>query len=400
MSQHIQKQGLLLLVAVLIGLIAGGVTTLFGQVLLAIGEFRASHLGYLLPFLGLAGLLIVFLYQTWGKQAQKGMALVFEAGQGQQENIPKRLIPLIMLTTWMTHVFGGSAGREGVAVQIGATIGYQVQHYFSEKFDSKQLVMIGMAAGFAGLFQTPLAAAFFAIEVLVVGQYAWAILPASLLAAYVASTTSHLLGLEKFQHLLTHSASLPLTAMALFKLILLSLAFAAIGNLFAIFLKQCKASFAKTWTNPYWRIFLVGTLVALAIFLLHHGRYAGLGTNLIEQSLTGETIYPYDWFLKLLLTVITLAAGLQGGEVTPLFAIGASSGVVLAGLLGFPIELAAALGYIAVFSSATNTLLAPILIGIEVFGWQSAPLYLIVVGIAYFANRKHSIYSAQKNIYL
>ena len=148
--------------------------------------------------------------------------------------------------------------------------------------------------------------------------------------------------------------------------------------------------------NQYTRIFLGGILVAILIVVLHHGRYAGLGSNLISASFEGNPIYTYDFLLKLLLTIMTLAIGFQGGEVTPLFAIGASLGVILAPILGLPIEVAAAIGYIAVFGSATNTFLAPVIIGGEVFGYHLLPIFFIAMSVAYSCNFNQSIYGKQK----
>ena len=140
----------------------------------------------------------------------------------------------------------------------------------------------------------------------------------------------------------------------------------------------------------------MGCVLTLILLLLHTGRYCGLGTNLISASFSGKEIYTYDWILKFLLTILTLSAGYQGGEVTPLFAIGSSLGIVLANLLGIPIELAAALGYAAVFGSGTNTLLAPILIGAEVFGTQNILYFVIVCSLAYVFNGNKTIYTLQK----
>lgn len=392
--EKVKKHGLICVFAILIGLISGIINTIFGRILLVIGQLRNQYFLNLIPFLALAGIFIVFLYQKWGKNAQKGMSLVFEVGQGSPEEIPKRLIPLIMLTTWLTHLFGGSAGREGVAVQIGATISHHFEKIFPGQKNKNHFLLMGMAGGFAGLFQTPLAASFFAIEVLIVGHYSWQALPTVLLAAFTASTTSHFLGLEKFQHLLTWNLDLsPILAL---QLLVLSLVFAAVGNAFAILLKKNKEWLSKKIPNPYIRIGLIGIFLSVTMVLLWQGRYAGLGTNLIEASLNGQAIYDYDWLAKLLLTVVTLSAGFQGGEVTPLFSIGASAGIVMASILGLPFELSAALGYMTVFGTATNTLFAPIFIGIEVFGWHYAPIYVFVVTIAHFLNRKDSIYGAQK----
>ncbi|NQJ69014.1 voltage-gated chloride channel protein [Streptococcus suis] len=382
----------LLLFSVLMGLIAGLVTTFFGKILLEIGQVRSEYFDYLVPFLALAGLVVVFVYQKWGKEVQAGMGLVFKAGQGKEEHISPVLIPLIISTTWISHLFGASVGREGVAVQLGASLSHWLQKHGFSDLSKDMVTKMGMAAGFAGLFQTPLAASFFAIEVLIVGQYAWRNLVYCLIAAFTASTTSQLLGLEKFTHVISTPSFQFLDS---FKWILIALCFGVVGNLFAWFLSQAKSISTRWLPNPYMKIAIMGVGLTVLLFLFHQGRYSGLGTNLIEASLVGEPVFAYDWLLKLLLTCLCLAAGFQGGEVTPLFAIGASSGVILARLLGLPVELVAALGYCAVFGSATNTLLTPILISYEVFGWNIIPYAIPVLALAYLVNRKQTIYSMQ-----
>ncbi|HFI0458047.1 TPA: chloride channel protein [Streptococcus suis] len=378
--------------SILIGLIAGLVTTLFGKILLGVGDLRSEFFTYLIPFLPLTGVLIVFIYQKWGREVQAGMGLVFKAGQGENVHISPVLIPLIISTTWLSHLFGASVGREGVAVQLGASLSHWLQKKGFTDLPKDMITKIGMAAGFAGLFQTPLAASFFAIEVLVVGQYSWTSLPYCLVAAFTASTTSHLLGLEKFSHAID-TTSFQFTDS--FKWILIAICFGFIGNLFAWFLAQAKNITTRWLPNHYMKIAIMGVGLSILLFFFHQGRYAGLGTNLIDASLAGEQVFAYDWLLKLLLTCLCLAAGFQGGEVTPLFAIGASAGAVLAGLFGLPTELVAALGYCAVFGTATNTLLAPIFIGYEVFGANLIPYAIPVLALAYLVNRKQTIYGMQ-----
>ncbi|HFI0177478.1 TPA: chloride channel protein [Streptococcus suis] len=392
MSNKIKHAIQLLFFSCLIGVGAGIITTLFGKILLGVGDLRSEYFTYLIPFLPLAGVLIVFVYQKWGREVQAGMGLVFKAGQGENVHISPVLVPLIISTTWLSHLFGASVGREGVAVQLGASLSHWLQKQGFKDLPKDMVTKIGMAAGFAGLFQTPLAASFFAIEVLIVGQYTWTSLPYCLVAAFAASTTSHLLGLEKFSHAIA-TTSFHFTDS--FKWILIALCFGFIGNLFAWFLTQVKNISTRWFPNPYIKIAIMGVGLAVLLFFFHQGRYTGLGTNLIEASLAGEQVFDYDWLLKLLLTCLCLAAGFQGGEVTPLFAIGASAGAVLAGLLGLPTELVAALGYCAVFGTATNTLLAPIFIGYEVFGANLIPYAIPFLAIAYLVNRKQTIYGQQ-----
>ena len=311
---------LYVLSALLLGIAIGAIDAVFGRVLLFITDFRSAHVVVLLPFLPLAGLGIVWLYRHFNETAAKGMTLVMEAGQGKRESIPLALIPLVMAGTWITHLFGGSAGREGVAVQIGATLSHAFAHRFHFPDNGRIVLIAGMAAGFGGLFQTPFAAVFFAMEVVVSGSMAYSALLPAAIASFTASATSHALGLEKFSVLLSQTLSL-----------------------------------TDTKTVTYLILFGI-----------------------------------------LFFTVLTLSIGFQGGEVTPLFSIGASLGFMLGSLAGLPPMVCAALGYAAVFGSATNTLLAPVLIGMEVFGVENGLAFFAVCLVAFLVNGNRCIYTAQK----
>ena len=372
-KETIQKEHQILqlkyaVLAVVVGICVGIVDTIFGRGLLAISAFRTAHWRCLLPFLPLAGLLIVWMYHHFSTLSLKGMSLIFETGQKKRDQIPLALVPLVMLGTWITHLFGGSAGREGVAVQIGATLSHEAGRRLHIQENTPVMLITGMAAGFGGLFQTPLAAVFFAMEVIVAGYLEYDALLPALIAAYTASFTSHFLGLT----------------------------FGLAGRCFSVLLQKAKKSFGEKISNPLIRIAVMAIPLAALLFVIHSGRYTGLGTNLISASFAGDTIYGYDWILKLLFTVFTLAIGFQGGEVTPLFSIGASLGVVLGSILGIPPIICGALGYAAVFGSATNTLIAPILIGLEVFGTRNTLPLILVCILAYLINGNHSIYGAQQ----
>lgn len=387
----------LIIAGIIIGFIVGIIDTIFGRGLIWIGDIRKEYLYYFVPFLALAGLLIVFIYQKFAGKTGKGMGLIFEVGHGTEKEIPLRLVPILTVTTWITHLFGGSAGREGVAVQLGATFSHRFNKYFNFPDKSKVFLVTGMAAGFGGLFQTPIAALFFGLEVLALGNLQlYALIPA-VVAAFTASWTSSFLGLEKFTHIV--NTTLSITPTMFVKFAILGIIFGFAGNLFVYLQSFLKKFAAEKIKNPYYRIFIIGIFLSIIFLLLHEGRYTGLGTNLIENSFSGKPIFGYDWILKLLLTTFTLAAGFQGGEVTPLFSIGASLGVVIAIFFGLPIEFVAAAGYISVFGSATNTLLAPIFIGGEVFGFNNLPFFVIIVIFAYLVNRKISTYGLQKNYF-
>lgn len=374
-------------IAIIIGIIVGAIDTLFGKVLLEISSIRSKHIYLLVPFLPLAGIFIIFIYRKIGKNSIKGMSLIFSVGLDEENSIPKRLVPLVMISTWLTHLFGGSAGREGVAVQIGGTVAHSIGKKLSIKNSSKILLITGMAAGFVGLFQTPIAAIFFAMEVLVTGTIAYSALFPCIIASFVASFTSHTLGLEKFS--VNLECFVAFNANSVLKVVLLGIIFGVIGGLFAYILNWTKNFLNKYINNPILKIFIIGCILSILLMILYKGRYSGLGTNLIEASFFKGTLYKHDWLLKFILTILTLSAG-------PLFSIGACLGAIISPLFELPMEFTAALGYVAVFGGATNTFLAPIFIGAEVFGYNYLPYFFMVSAIAYVFNGNKSIYSGQK----
>ena len=397
LKDRIDRWASLLFISIAIGVIVSGLDVLFGRVLLWLIATSHELRPWIFLLLGPAGLIFMFFFLRYGKESVQGMNLVFKAGHGEDVEIPKRLVIFVTVGTWITHFFGGSAGREGVAIQIGGTIG-QWFGSLSKRIDHREFVVIGMAAGFSGLFQTPIAAIFFALEVLVVGRMRYQVLIPTLVASFISSSLSHLLGLEKFHFEIVPDISI--TPIVFVKLVICGILFGLCGALFAYLLKKGKQLTQRVIPSPMLRILIVGALVGLLILLFFNGRYASLGMNLIEGTFSSEAIYRYDWLLKLLLTVITLSAGFQGGEVTPLFAIGTTLGVVLASGLGLPVLLIAALGYASVFGSATNTILAPIFIGAEVFGYETLPFFFIACAFSYAFNFNQSIYGQQKIAWL
>ncbi|MCC0785125.1 chloride channel protein [Clostridioides sp. ES-S-0108-01] len=377
-----------------IGAVIGLMDTIFGKVLLKITDIRETYPMYLIPFLAVVGIVIAYCYLKYGGKSSKGMNLIFEVGHGEEEIIPLRLVPFIISGTWLTHLFGGSAGREGVAVQIGATFSHWIGKKLPIKNASSIFLVTGMAAGFAGLFGTPISAILFAMEVLVAGSLEYKSLLPALTASFTASTVSKALGLEKFSFAL--SSKIVFDLAIFWKLIALGIIFGMVGGAFAWCLKLSKRRLGNRLKNPIIRIAVAGACLSVLFLLFYKGRYSGLGTNLIQNSFYGGEIYSFDWLLKFILTILTLSAGFQGGEVTPLFSIGASLGVLLAGFFNLPIELVASLGYISVFGSATNTFFAPVFIGAEVFGYSYLPYFFVVCAISYVFNMDKSIYSLQK----
>jgi len=389
------KNLFLVILAILTGLVTGIICAVFGKGLLFIEDFRTNHFIFLIPLLAPAGVLLVKAYHKWGGQCYKGMGLVFETGVGKSEYLPRRFLPFAFLSTWLTHFFGGSSGREGVAVQIGASIGFNLGELSGDMRIRRLLLLCGMSAGFAGLFGTPFAAVFFAMEVLADGKMAYeALIPCSI-SAIVALAMHHLLGLGGEKVFL--SESLDFNIYEGVKVVVASLCFCAVGQIFARLLEKCKNKwFHRMIPNPAWRIFILGLVISASSFFLHHGRYSGLGLMINEAVYSGGEVFAYDWILKLVFTVLTLGAGFQGGELTPMFCIGSSFGYILGPFIGIPSVYCAALGYCAVFGSATNTLITPILIGCETFGWDNFPYFAVASIIAYSFNGGFSLYQKQK----
>ena len=379
----------LAVIAAGLGVLAGLLDAVFGRGILAVTALRERY-PLLLAGLPAAGLLIVFVYRKWGGDCGRGMGLVFDAVAGRRQGVPKRLIPLAIGATWVTHLFGGSVGREGVAVQVSASAASLLLPGLRTARAKRHLLIAAVAAGFSGLFRTPIAAVFFALELFHAGVMEYDALLPAIVASLVATAVSGALGVTPGKAVLG-AAPLPSTPDTLVVLALLGLVSGLAGWLFVTLLHGLKDRFGRWMPNPYLRIALVGALVAV-FGLATAGRYNGLSEELSATALAGGTLYVWDWLAKLVLTAVCLAAGFQGGEVAPLFTIGAALGAALAGPLGLPVGLAAALGYSAVFAAGTNTLIAPILVGLELFGGQYFGCFFLVCGVAYVCNGGHSIY--------
>lgn len=402
--QEYRDMILLGIAGAVIGIGVGAIDAAFGSILLICTGLRTDHFFWLVPFLPVAGVLIALLYGRVGKNAGKGMKLVFQVGFGEAGGLPFRMVPLSMFGTWITHLCGGSAGREGVAVQIGAAVSNNVGR-FTERYvqikDSRKLFLItGMAAGFSGLFQTPIAAVFFALEVMVVGKLEYHALFPATVASFAAMLTSRALGLEKFQNYISME-QVPYNLGLLVKISLLGLLFGIAGSIFAVALRYVRVKFLVRFSSPLKKAVIMGAIIAVLMMLLHQGRYSGTGESLINICFgrTAGTVYPYDWVLKLILTILTLSAGFMGGEVAPLFSIGATLGFVAAPIFGLPTYFCAALGYAAVFGSASNTLLASIFVGAEIFGYDMLPYFLVVCIMSYIFNFNKSIYTSQRSVF-
>lgn len=381
-----------LLISAIVSVLIGSASAFFLYALNWATDYRESHL-YIIALLPLGGLLIGLSYHYWGDSVVKGNNLLLEEFQSPKQIIPLKMAPLVLFGTIITHLFGGSAGREGTAVQMGGAIADQFTKIFKLRpRDRKILLVIGVSAGFSSIFGTPLAGAVFALEVMIVGRMRYEALLPSFLAAIFANLTCHAWGAAHTHYSIPNITEV--TPINLLYAIIASICFGLVAILFSKSVSYWSKLFKSRISYPPLRPFIGGIVIVSAVALLGSTQYIGLGVPTIVDAFTHEQM-PYDFILKLLFTTFTLGAGFKGGEVTPLFFVGATLGNALALLLPLPMALLAGMGFIAVFAGATNTPIACTLMGIELFGAENGVYLAIACIIAYLFSGHTGIYTAQ-----
>lgn len=383
------------ILSLFIGVIVGFFSSIFGVCMAWANDTRASH-DFLILFLPLGGLFIVWIYHYFHFEENSGTNRILDTVHSKN-TIPFRMAPLIFISTVITHLLGGSAGREGAALQIGGSFGDKIGRVLKlDEMDKKVMVMCGMSAAFSALFGTPMAAAIFPLEVITVGvMYYVALLPC-VFSSLVASFFANEFGIspESFHILQIPSISIENAL----KIALIAIICAFVSSIFCTLLHTTSYLYAKYLSNPYIRVVVAGCLITAFTFLLGTRDYNGAGIDVIERAFL-EDVVPYAFLLKMLFTAITLGAGYRGGEIVPSFFIGATLGCFLGEIFSLSPSLCAGLGMAAVFCGVTNCPITTLLISFELFGFEGIPYFLITIAISYMLSGYSGLYHEQKIMY-
>ena len=382
--------------SIIAGLVIGAAGTLFSFLLAFVTNLRLSHpwLLYLLP---IGGLVIVGCYHLLHNQNDTGTNLVISSINAG-DHLPLRMAPLIFISTLITHLCGGSAGREGAALQLGGSIGNGIGSLF--RFDEKDkhvMVMCGMSAAFSALFGTPLAAAIFPIEVISIGIMHYSALLPCVIASLVAHAVATMAGIEPETFVIAQIPDFTISSSV--KISVLAILCALVSILFCLTLHSAGHLYKRFIKNPYLRIFVGGCIVIVLTLLVGSQTYNGAGMDFIARCMEEATVRPEAFVLKMIFTAATLCAGFKGGEIVPSFFTGAAFGCLFGNLLGFSPTLCTATGMIALFCGVTNCPISSLLISFELFGYAGVPYFMLSVAFSYMLSGYFGLYHSQKIMY-
>lgn len=380
--------------ALLSGSVVGVVISAFLKSLQLATYLREQNgwLIYLLPF---GGAVVSYIYFKYGKDSSKGNNLIIQRINEGDGYIPFRMAPLVFFGTFITHLFGGSAGREGTGVQIGASISAKISRLLKlNKSDTTIIIISGVSSGFGVVFGTPIAGTIFGLEVSNVGRMRYEAIIPCLIASYIGNSIATLF---KVTHIDYHMEEVAANNPTVFlKVIICAILFGLVSKLFSEATHYLKKYFSKKLTKDYIKSFVGGMIIIVFVLVINDRSYLGLSLDLLSKSFE-QPVESYSFIIKLLFTSITLATGFQGGEVTPLFVIGATLGNVLGVIMNLPISFLAALGMIGVFCGGTKTPIASFVMALELFGGGNIKFIFLACVISYVFAGKSGIYSSQKN---
>ncbi len=381
--------------ALVIGSVAGAAGTIFSMGVSWATGFRLSHPSMLF-FLPVSGLLIVWMYHSFHEEGNRGTNMVIDA-ISSNERVTPATGPLIFFSTILTHLGGGSSGREGAALQLGGSIGNSFGEWFKlDERDKKIAIMCGMSAVFSALFGTPVAAAIFSLEVVSIGVLYYAALVPCVFSSFLAVGIARAAGLEGEHFPVEMIPALDLKAVGL--LVLLGILCAAVSILFCVLLHTAEHTYRKCFPDARVRI-LAGSFLFIALTLLSGTRdYCGSSMGLIESSIEGSVRYE-AFLMKMLFTAVALGAGFKGGEIVPTLCVGAALGCAFGEITGFAPSLCAACGMAALFAGVTNCPITSLVIALELFGYEGMEYFSIIIAVAFALSGYYGLYASQKFVY-
>lgn len=376
------------------GCVGGIVGTIFHKSVEFATEVRNLN-DFMIFFLPLGGLLITILYKKSNMSDNIGTNYIIDSIR-TEEKVPVIIAPLIFISTVITHLFGGSAGREGAALQLGGGIGSEIGRIFRlDDKDTNVIVMCGMSSVFSALFGTPLTAAMFAMGVISIGITYYSTLVPCLVASIVSYLISLYFGIKPIRY---HLTSVPdLSLRSIFFTVLLSALCALLSIFFCVTMRKTEAIYEKI-TNQYLRIFIGGTIVVVLTLIVGTRDYNGVGMDIIENAMNGNAKFE-AFLLKIVFTALTIGAGYKGGEIVPTFFIGSTFGCMFGIIFGINPGFCAAIGFISLFCGVLNVPIAAIILSVEVFGSEGLLLFAIASSVSYMLSGYYGLYRSQKIIY-
>lgn len=380
-------------ISVLCGILIGLAGTAFSLSMSFVTDFRAAHPLIILG-LPVGGILIVNIYRLFRNENDTGTNLVLSSIHSGDE-VPLRMAPCIFLSTVITHLFGGSAGREGAALQLGGSIGNSIgKAVHMNESDRHIITMCGMSAAFSALFGTPMTAALFPLEVVSVGVMQYCALVPCVLSSLTASQVAAWCGIHEPAFLVTNVPAFTWKTGGI--TIILAACCALVSVLLCVVLHQASAVYKHFFKNIYIRIIAGGCIVTGLTFLVGNQAYNGAGMNFISDFFAEGSVFPAAFLLKILFTACTLGAGFKGGEIVPTLYVGAAFGCLFGMVSGFHSGLCTATGMTAVFCGVTNSPVSSLLLSFELFGYEGMPYYLLGTAVSYTLSGYFGLYSSQK----